>query len=209
MKHSVSALGILLAGLLVISGCTSEAELQTSYDAGHKDGYDVGHASGLTESQKHVDALEASLTQAESRGETLRHDLEQTTQELTEIREGHILHNPTHTELLDFLEYIRTQGMGQGITSREMLWIDSAQPAAGIDRMAQERGIRCALVIIRLSKMPWFLVAFDTTDKGRVYVDASNVSLVELRKEMKYFSDNSLPTVTAIDDRVIDIILSW
>jgi len=83
--------------------------------------------------------------------------------------------NPTYTEMMEFLEADDTDS--KPFVNGEYVCFDYA---AELNNNADAKGIRAAYVRIRSDEWGHALVAFDTVDKGLVYIEPQSDVVVEL-----------------------------
>jgi len=119
--------------------------------------------------------------------------------------------DPTYYEMKDFLAFDRTNlNVGGRYVWSWYTCIDSAND---VKRNALEKGIRCTGVIIRFgnAENDHAVVAFQTTDKGVIFIEPQTDEEVEVVVGMRYFKDNDLKDWVAddFDDTITEIEIYW
>ncbi len=115
-----------------------------------------------------------------------------------------VANNPTFAEMIAFLNSNKVNWQGYSAN------YDCADFACDLQREAYENGIRCAFVGIDYSVNGHAIVAFDTTDKGLIYIEPQLDLPVKVEVGTKYASWFRGPNyVIDHDDTVIGITLNW
>ena len=114
------------------------------------------------------------------------------------------VHDPTFAEMIAFLNSNKVNWQGYG---EDYACVDFA---CDLQREAIEKGIRCAFVGIDYPVNGHAIVAFETTDKGLVYIEPQLDLPVKVEVGTKYatwlYGSNY---VIDYDDTVTRIILKW
>ena len=123
---------------------------------------------------------------------------------------GYVLRDPSYQEMKDFLKQDETSE--QEYLRDEYICVDFA---ANVKANAAKEGIRCAYVVIEyLGTNGHAIVAFDTTDRGLVYVEPQFDWDVELETGRRYYECVVPPSGQYMvepdyDDTIARIIVIW
>jgi hypothetical protein len=123
---------------------------------------------------------------------------------------GYVLRDPSYQEIKDFLEQDETSE--QEYLRNEYICVDFA---ANVKANAAEEGIRCAYVVIEyLGTNGHAIVAFDTTDRGLVYIEPQFDWDVELEIGRRYYECVVPPpgqymVEPEYDDTIARIVVIW
>jgi hypothetical protein len=123
---------------------------------------------------------------------------------------GYLLADPSYAEMKAFLEQDETSE--QEYLRNEYICVDFA---ANVKANAAEEGIRCAYVVIEyLGTNGHAIVAFDTTDRGLVYIEPQFDWDVELEIGRRYYECVIPPPGQYMvepdyDDTIARIIVIW
>jgi hypothetical protein len=123
---------------------------------------------------------------------------------------GYILRDPSYQEMKDFLEQDETSE--QEYLRNEYICVDFA---ANVKANAANEGIRCAYVVIEyLGTNGHAIVAFDTTDRGLVYIEPQFDWDVELEIGRRYYECVVPPPGQYMiepeyDDTIARIVVIW
>jgi hypothetical protein len=150
------------------------------YDEGHSEGYDEGQLEGYNEGQ--VKGYPAGRATAASEG---------------------FLINPSYQEMKEFLkaDTTDTKQLVEGeYGGRDM--------AADINKNAETQGIRAAMVYIEFPKYNCTLVAFETIDKGLIFIHPINDAEMKVGVGIKYYEDNGYGKPDW-DDTIKEVVISW
>jgi len=153
-------------------------------------------------------ALNASEELVESLGDTLS-NLQVNYARLT-TGYGYVLRDPSYQEMKDFLKQDETSE--QEYLRNEYICVDFA---ANVKANAAEEGIRCAYVVIEyLGITGHAIVAFDTADRGLVYIEPQFDWEVEPEIGRRYYQCVVPPPGQHMiepdyDDTIARIIVIW
>jgi len=153
-------------------------------------------------------ALNASQKLAESLEDTLS-NLQTNYNRLT-TGYGYVLRDPDYQEMKDFLEQDETSE--QEYLRNEYICVDFA---ANVKANAAEEGLRCAYVVIEyLGTNGHAIVAFDTTDRGLIYIEPQFDWDVELEVGRRYYECVVPPpgqymVEPEYDDTIARIVVIW
>ena len=160
---------LLLVLSLMLSGCTAGVS-QEDYDAlvAERDAAQA-QMGDLTAVQAQVATLQDDLTEAQAQIQTLQSAYDKAKSNLLEMGGQPALKNPSWAELKEFLELDDTDKLTYDKDS-----FDCTGFAITFRDHARANGIRCAFVEIDYAGGTGHaLNAFETTDKGLVYVDTT------------------------------------
>jgi len=152
--------------------------------------------------------LNASKVLVESLGDTLS-NLQVNYARLT-TGYGYVLRDPSYQEMKDFLKQDETSE--QEYLRNEYICVDFA---ANVKANAAEEGIRCAYVVIEyLGITGHAIVAFDTADRGLVYIEPQFDWEVEPEIGRRYYQCVVPPPGQHMiepdyDDTIARIIVIW
>jgi len=123
---------------------------------------------------------------------------------------GYVLRDPSYQEMKDFLKQDETSE--QEYLRNEYICVDFA---ANVKANAAREGIRCAYVVIEyLGTTGHAIVAFDTTDRGLVYIEPQFDWDVEPEIGRRYYECVVPPpgqymTEPEYDDMIARIVVIW
>jgi hypothetical protein len=184
-----TALSIFLAVLMLCGGASflsyisgyqkgNEASFNRAYSQGKDEGYQTGYQSGYQAVYK------PSLEQKTSDGYTLR--------------------NPTYQEMKTFM----SQDPTNANTYMEDKYV-CVDFAAAVSNNAEAKGIRCAVVdIFYPDGYGHTIVAFDTTDRGLIYVEPQFDQEVKLVVGKSYSQINNF-TAPPRNDTIKRYLVVW
>jgi hypothetical protein len=155
--------------------------------------------------------VEIELTTAKERMESLEATLSnlQVNYARLTMGYGHVLRDPSYQEMRDFLARDKTN---------EREWVEgeytSVNSAADVKLNAVREGIRCAYVYIGFPEGMLPVVAFDTTDRGLVFIEPWSDWKVEPQIGQRYYQCRRPPPGHDVarpdyDDTIIEIIIIW
>lgn len=118
--------------------------------------------------------------------------------------DGYTLLNPTYQEMKDFLSED---------TADSKSYIEDTYTctdfAAEVNNNAEAQGIRCAVVYIMYPKAGHSIVAFDTTDKGLIFIEPQFDKEVSLIINRSYSALNSYQQQQSVDDTIQRYQIIW
>ena len=159
------------------------------YDKGHSEGYDKGQLVGYQEGQSKGYDEGRGKGYAVGRAEA--------------VSKG-FLRNPSYQEMKDFLD-ADTTNTKQQIEGK----YDNRDMVADINENAEAQGIRTAMVYIEFPTAgSWTLLAFETTDKGLIFINPSTDGEVKVKVGIKYYEDNGFGK-KSWDDTIKEVVISW
>lgn len=158
----------------------SDEGYSQGYDEGEVEGYEQGQVEGYDEGQAEGYAAGRAVAAGEE-----------------------VLINPSYQEMKDFLEADNTD---------DNPWVEGEYEGpdlvADINNNAEAQGFRAALVYIEFPKGAYSLLAFETTDKGLIYIEPQDDREVKVEVGVKYWEDNGYGK-TDWDDTIKEVVVSW
>ncbi len=142
----------------------------------------------------------ANITRAISQINTLK----------SQLTTGHVLINPTYTNMLAFIASDNTDKI-QYQANKFECW----DFAADVINHAASQSIRCAIVMIDLNSTDGHaIVGFNTTDKGMVYIEPQSDELVQLKVGGRFYQQKVTKpgyyyAPPNYDDTVVRFKLVW
>jgi hypothetical protein len=173
----------------------------------------------LQETKDDLQSAETDLASALDSLDTAQAELDEKETVLTELQinyegliagHGYTIKDPTYTEMMRFIadddtdkaEYIEDEYECTGF-------------ATDLCNRAEEKGIRCAYVSIRFPDgRGHAIVAFNTIDKGLVYVEPQYDDLVEIEIGKPFYqcvvpAGNYTYQKPAQDDTILEVMAAW
>ena len=184
-----TAISIFLAILILCGG---------SIFLGYMRGYQKGHAGSYTQaySQGKDEGYQAGYQSGYQAG--YKPGTEQKTSS------GYTLQNPTYQEMKTFLAQDPTNV--NNYAEDKYVCVDFA---AAVNNNAEAKGIRCAVVdIFYPDGYGHTIVAFDTTDRGLIYIEPQFDQEVKLVVGMSYSQVNNF-TAAPRDDTIQRYLVVW
>ncbi len=131
-----------------------------------------------------LSSVEAELASAQAEVETIKEELTDLQIDYEGLMAGHgyTIKDPTYRQMMDFIEKDKTdreQYIEDGYVCEDF--------AMDVCNNAEEEGIRCAYVIIHYPESGHAIVAFNTVDKGLIYIESQSDELVEPRIGKHYY----------------------
>ena len=193
---------VLMGGLVVIdlvmyisfASSTSTETVADAYYNGYEDGY----------TEMYLVAYQEKRGEAYDKGYDKWYEIG--TDSLSQAGNSKVeLHNPIYTELQEFLARDRTDS--NLFVSGEYVCFDFA---AALNNNAEARGIRAAYVRIRSREWAHAVVAFETVDKGLIFVEPQSDKEVSLVVGEPYAWQRAGARGTAYyDDSIVEIQIIW
>ncbi len=169
--------------------------------------------------KQNIEVLEENLAYKEVLVSQLEDNLENTQSRLTtvkselqELRDGSRfeLHNPTYNEVRNFIQEDETDE--NEYIKDEYVCVDFA---SDVNNNAQEEGIRTAFVDIRFESGAHAILAFQTVDRGLIYVEPQNDAIIttDLQAGQEYYKvldkSTDVPIEGPTSDTIQRITLIW
>lgn len=194
---------VLIGGLLVLdiivyissTSATSSEVVTAAFDDGYSEGY------AQTYDVSYQEAHEKAYDKGYEKGYEI--GLMSYSKEAVPTRVE--LHNPTYQELREFLALDKTDS--KQFIKGEYVCFDFA---AELNNNAEASGIRAAYVRIRAKEWGHAIVAFETTDRGLIFIDPQSDRSVDLVIGKPYQWD----WIGAVrpehyDDPIVEIQIIW
>jgi len=187
------ALGMLLALVMVCGG---------SGFLGYAYGYRVGQATGY--SQGYEWGREKGYQTGYESGYRTGHAEYKLASQPLGVKGTITLRNPTYQEVMKFLADDATNL--RAYLEEDYVCVDFA---AEVNNNAEEKGIRCAVVDIFYPEgYGHAIVAFDTADRGLVFIEPQFDREVRLEIGKSYSKINGF-TPAPRDDTIVRYVVSW
>ncbi len=118
--------------------------------------------------------------------------------------DGYLLHDPTYEEMKAFVaadaankkDYIENQHICTDFTEE-------------VNNNAEAEGIRCATVYIIYPETGHSIVAFDTTDRGIIFIEPQYDREVDLPIGKSYSKTNNFIKPADLDDTIVRYLIIW
>lgn len=194
---------VLIGGLIILdlivyisaTGSTASDKVQAAYEKSHNQGYDQTYRVGYQEA--YAKAYEKGYDKGYEVGRWLGSKEGITTR--VELR------NPTYKELKEFLARDKTDSIPY--VSGQYVCFDYT---AELNNNAEANGIRAAYVRIRAKEWAHAVVAFQTVDRGLIFIEPQSDKDVPLVKGEPYpWQRVGATRTTNYDDAIIEIQLIW
>ena len=115
------------------------------------------------------------------------------------------LRNPTYSELNDFLAQDKTDS-NEYVSGRYVCF----EFATELNNNAEANGIRAAYVRIRFNEWAHAVVAFDTVDRGLIFIEPQSDREVELNIDKPYsWLTAGADITTRLDAVVLEVQFIW
>ena len=171
--------------------------------------------TSLTTAQTQAATLQTSLTAEQTQAATLQTSLTATNSQVTalqsQLSSGHILGDTTYAAMLTFLASDKTD-----LNTYNVNTYNCVNFSADVIANAAKQYIRCALISIDMNNADagHDIVAFNTTDKGMVYIEPQNDCIVNLKVGGRYYQEEVPPSGYHInppsyDDTVSRFVVIW
>ena len=190
--------GIIALGFLhyasTVSGFYSDkiaAAYEDSYDNGYTQTYNVGYQEAYPE--------------AYDRGYEKGHEIGLETSDKIGLTQMTVLTNPTRKEMREFLAHDKTND--NSFIINEYVCSDFS---AELKNNAEANGIRAAYVRIRSTEWRHAVVAFETTDRGLIFIEPQSDREVELvtGKSFPWYMVGAVSALRSIDP-ITEIQIIW
>ena len=183
--------GILVSIILLCSGSA-----YIGYTYGHNEGYYAGSQAGQSEyyEQERDGVDESSYQTGYNKGYESG---------LREAGSGYNLRNPTYQEMQEFLAH-DTADSKSYVADKHICTDFSAE----VNNNAEAKGIRCAVVYILYPEGGHTIVAFETIDKGLIFIEPQFDDEVKLTLGKSYSESNNY-TPQSIDDTIQRFLITW
>jgi hypothetical protein len=164
---------------------------------------------GFTHSQHiaQLDEQNLNYNQGQNTGETIGYDkgyMEGYQAGLKEAVTGYDLHDPTFQEMMDFIENDNSEDVEYNKNSHIC-----TDYTTEVNNNAEKVGLRCGSVYIIYPETGHSIIAFDTTDKGIVFIEPQYDKVVTLPVGRSYSSSNGFYNPDEIDDTIVRYLIMW
>jgi hypothetical protein len=191
LKKGAIILGIVVGALTVFLGiCIALGAIGSNlghsqgyelgkvegYDEGQSQGYDIGHDEG--HNKGYQEGYDKGYEESYDKGYKEGYDAGY--EEV--FQTGEAFRNPTYQEMKDFLR--------RDTTDRNVYVgrYDCENFAADVCNNAEAEGIRAATVVLRYENGGHEIVAFETTDKGLIFIEPQEDREVKVEVGMRYLA---------------------
>ncbi len=168
----------------------------------------------FTQTQAQLSEAEARLAQTEGQVLQMEENLTLATEQLSEIQlkydallEGqnhYALRDPTYRELQHFLDRDKTDE--KKYVKDGYVCVDFA---AAVNNNAEAKGIRSAYVSLVYPDSGHAIVAFQTIDRGLVYIEPQLDREVKLKVGFSYSRVNDFELRNGTDDTIVRALIVW
>jgi len=164
----------------------------------------------LQDTEDYLSNIEAELQVTKDDLATVEAELEDAKAELSALQADPLhLHNPTFDEVISFLQEDETDS--NPYIEDEYV---CSHFARDVNNNAEEQGIRCAFVDIRIPKISHAIIAFDTIDQELVYFDPQTDERVRPVIGKQYWRcveprPGYYYPEPPFDDTILDIVVIW
>ena len=147
--------------------------------------------SDLKSAQNKVSSLQGDVSSLQNNVSSLQADLTQVTSQVANLQTnisrmstsyGYALNDPTYAAMQSFLASDTTD-QHPYIAGTYVCW----NYAADVIADAEKQHIRCAFVYVEFADSAHAVVAFNTTDKGVVYIEPQTDEVVQLKVGAHYY----------------------
>jgi len=164
--------------------------------------------------QEELNTTNTQLSDVKKELEQINLSLQENVSELEKLRSGdkYELHDPTYNEVASFIASDKTDEIPYDNET-----FDCQHFAQTINDNAENRGIRCAFVIVHFyeTNTGHMIVGFNTVDQGMVYIEPQSDEWVEnLEVGNEYWTDCVVPKGNyyyedAPDDTIKEVLVFW
>ena len=155
------------------------------YDEGHSEGYDMGQVEGYDEG--HSEGYDEGQLEGYDKGHSEGYEEGHRTGYVAGCaeasNEGQFLINPSYQEMKDFLRRDTTDRRYH--TAK----YECKNFASDVCNNAEAEGIRAAVVRLEYKKSAHAIVAFETTDKGLIFIEPQEDKEVRIEVGIRYYGD--------------------
>jgi hypothetical protein len=164
---------------------------------------------GFTHSQHIAQIEQTSLDyqQGQNSGEKIGYDRgyqEGYQAGINEGATGYNLHDPSYQEVLDFLAKDHSEDVPYN--KENHICTDYT---TDVNNNAEKAGLRCGSVYIIYPETGHSIIAFDTTDKGLIFIEPQYDKEVKLPVGKSYSVSNGFYNPDNIDDTIVRYLIMW
>ena len=164
--------------------------------------YDSSYAKGYA--QTYDDSYHKAFTSAYDKGYTKGYEMGLGASSEKRVATRVELRNPSHKELKEFLARDKTDV--NLYISEEYVSFDFA---VDLNNNAELEGIRAAFVTVIFPEKSHGIVAFDTADKGLIYIEPQSDREVDVVLGKRYWWSASGISAIYYDDTIVEIQVLW
>jgi len=187
---------LALCGALAFAGYAYGRD--RGYSAGNKNGMEIGYSKGFEEGQ------DKGYADGYKEGEQAGYQSGYDAGFKGGIGSDYASLNPTYEEMKRFLDEDRTDA--KTYVKGEYVCSDFA---ADVNNNAEAKGIRCAIVELRYpNDFAHALVAFETTDKGLIFIEPQFDAEVTVKIDQSYAQLNGYDK-TPYSDVIKRVLVMW
>lgn len=190
-------LGLIVLDLIVYLGVTGSA-----YDEKILAAYDASYTAGYT--QAYDDAYHAAYLEVYAKGYDKEYARGLKTDSEAPVATRVPLRNPTYQELKEFLARDKTDA--NLYLPGEYVSFDFA---VELNNRAELEGIRAAFVTVIFPEKSHGIVAFETSDKGLIFIEPQSDAEVAVVKGKSYWRAASGISPSYYNDTITDIKVLW
>ena len=156
--------------------------------------------------QSRIDEQNYNFTQGRGEGEKVGHEKGFQEGYVAGLKEkgGYVLRDPTYQEVKEFLA--ADDSNNKSYIKDEHICTDFT---AEVNNNAEKKGIRCATVYIIYPETGHSIVAFNTTDKGMIFIEPQFDREVKLVIGKSYSQTNGFLKQSGLDDTIIRYLMMW
>jgi len=178
---------LLLMGNFIIAGMMDDIQAKISAMTQTLD----SSKSTIIQEKNYLESVQTELIAQKNNNKVLR------------IAPQYKLHDPTYAETMAFIQADQTD---------RKKWIENVYDckhfAYDVKRSAELKGLNCALVcIVYPDQNGHCLVAFQTTDRGLIFIEPQKDKEVKVEKGVRYSTQLGLRSDQ--NDTIVDIIVIW
>jgi cell division protein FtsB len=209
-SHRKFRFAIVILAIVAIASLVTTAWTVNELNAAQKSRLLVDDE--LVAMQAELEDLEIELNASKALVESLEDELSNLQVNYARLTTGYgyVLRDPSYQEMKDFLKQDKTDK--QEYSESDYVCVDFA---ADVKANAAKEGLRCAYVAIEyLGRTGHTIVAFDTSDRGLVYIEPQFDWEVEPEIGRRYYQCVKPPaghymTAPSYDDTIARIIVIW
>jgi predicted RNase H-like nuclease (RuvC/YqgF family) len=153
--------------------------------------------------EKQLIFLKAKVNECETQIENYEKQISELKMIVQNLQSHTLYRNPTYKEVKDFIEKDKTNE--NKYIPGKYVCIDFAKD---VNNNAEKEGIRTALVIVYFKNGTHALVAFETIDKGLVFIEPQADKEVKVEIGIRYWVDNGFGKPD-YDDTITKILIIW
>jgi len=159
--------------------------------------------------QAKIDEESMNFNAGRSTGEKIGHEMgyqegyEAGINEIRESKDTYVTHDPTYQEMKNFLKADDSDAISY---SKDHSCTDFTTE---VNNNAESKGIRCGTVYIIYAETGHSIVAFNTTDKGLIFIEPQYDREVKLQIGKSYALLNDFVKQSGLDDIIVRYLIMW